>query len=131
MVAVQLVRMSGRGGKAAELVRQAQSRTGGVVSTIVIFWLQVATCWQSSTACQVRVMMVGQTLLVTVLTTVSTTPLLGVPNGGAQALVQTGGVNDQGHPVFAISPDNYTQLYKNKDVDAYAAFFTQNYLPGE
>lgn len=40
-----------------------------------------------------------------------------------------GGINDQGHPIFAISPDNYAQLYKNKDVDAYAAFFTQNYLP--
>lgn len=39
------------------------------------------------------------------------------------------GINDQGHPIFAISPDNYAQLYKNKDVDAYAAFFTQNYLP--
>ncbi|MBK7751260.1 MAG: tetratricopeptide repeat protein [Flavobacteriales bacterium] len=41
------------------------------------------------------------------------------------------GVNDQGHAIFAISPDNYAQLFRNKDVDAYASFFTKNYLPGE
>ncbi len=38
------------------------------------------------------------------------------------------GINDQGHPIFAISPDNYAQLFRNKDVDAYAAFFSRNYL---
>ena len=38
------------------------------------------------------------------------------------------GINDQGYPIFAISPDNYSQLYKNKDVAAYSAFFNANYL---
>ncbi len=38
------------------------------------------------------------------------------------------GINDQEFPAFAISPDNYSQLYKSKDVDGYAAFFTENYL---
>lgn len=38
------------------------------------------------------------------------------------------GINDQGHPAFAISPDNYSTLYKNKDVGGYSAFFTKNYL---
>lgn len=38
------------------------------------------------------------------------------------------GINDQGHPAFAISPDNYSTLYKNKDVGGYAAFFAKNYL---
>ncbi len=38
------------------------------------------------------------------------------------------GINDQGHPAFAISPDNYSTLYKNKDVEGYAAFFAKNYL---
>ena len=41
------------------------------------------------------------------------------------------GVNDQGHDIFSISPDYYAQLFRNKDVDAYASFFTKNYLPGE
>lgn len=38
------------------------------------------------------------------------------------------GINDKGHPAFAISPDNYSTLYKNKDVEGYAAFFSTNYL---
>lgn len=38
------------------------------------------------------------------------------------------GINDQGFPAFAISPDNYSALYKNKDVDGYTAFFAENYL---
>ncbi|MCB9168842.1 MAG: tetratricopeptide repeat protein [Flavobacteriales bacterium] len=38
------------------------------------------------------------------------------------------GINDQGYPIFAISPDNYSQLYRNKDVAAYTAFFNANYL---
>jgi tetratricopeptide (TPR) repeat protein len=38
------------------------------------------------------------------------------------------GINDQGFPAFPISPDNYSQLFKNKDVDGYASFFTKNYL---
>jgi hypothetical protein len=38
------------------------------------------------------------------------------------------GINDQQWASFAISPDNYSQLYKSKDVDGYTAFFTKNYL---
>src|SRR6185295_4658404 len=53
-------------GMAAELVMQAQLRTGGVVSTTVTVWLHVATFMQSSTACQVRVITCGQVPLVTV-----------------------------------------------------------------
>ena len=41
------------------------------------------------------------------------------------------GINDQGFAAFAISPDNYTQLFKNKDVEGYASFFTKNYLEGQ
>ncbi|MCB0794620.1 MAG: tetratricopeptide repeat protein [Flavobacteriales bacterium] len=41
------------------------------------------------------------------------------------------GINDQGAPFFAISPDNYAQLYKNKDVGAYSEFFARNYLKGQ
>ncbi len=41
------------------------------------------------------------------------------------------GLNDQGHPAFAISPDNYSTLYKNKDVEGYSAFFAKNYLGGQ
>ena len=41
------------------------------------------------------------------------------------------GINDQGFPAFAISPDNYSTLYKNKDVEGYAAFFSKNYLGGQ
>ena len=38
------------------------------------------------------------------------------------------GINDKGFQAFAISPDNYSQLFKNKDVEGYASFFTENYL---
>lgn len=38
------------------------------------------------------------------------------------------GVNDHGYPAFAISPDNYAQLYRNKDVEGYSAFFLEKYL---
>jgi tetratricopeptide (TPR) repeat protein len=38
------------------------------------------------------------------------------------------GINDQDYPAFAISPGNYSTLYKNKDVEAYGAFFAENYL---
>ncbi len=38
------------------------------------------------------------------------------------------GINDQSFPAFAISPENYTQLYKNKDVEGYTSFFSENYL---
>lgn len=38
------------------------------------------------------------------------------------------GVNDMGFAAFAISPDNYTQMYRNKDVEGYTAFFSKNYL---
>ena len=41
------------------------------------------------------------------------------------------GVNDRNYPTFAISPDNYSALFKNKDVDGYAAFFTATYLKGQ
>ncbi|MEZ4738243.1 MAG: hypothetical protein R2818_02545 [Flavobacteriales bacterium] len=44
---------------------------------------------------------------------------------GSEQLV---GVNDQGYPAFAISQDNYSQLYKSKDVGGYTTFFTENYL---
>ena len=37
------------------------------------------------------------------------------------------GINDKGYPAFAISPENYTQLYKNKDVEGYVAFFQEHY----
>lgn len=41
------------------------------------------------------------------------------------------GINDQGYPAFAITTENYTQLYKSKDVDGYQAFFTEKYLDGQ
>ncbi|HPJ53478.1 MAG TPA: tetratricopeptide repeat protein [Flavobacteriales bacterium] len=41
------------------------------------------------------------------------------------------GINDKGYAVFAISPDNYSTLYKSKDVEGYTAFFTTNYLQGQ
>jgi hypothetical protein len=46
-------------------------------------------------------------------------------NGDRSAL---SGINDQGFPAFPISPDNYTQLFRNKDVEGYSTFFTANYL---
>ena len=79
-------------GKAEELVTQVQLSTGRVVSTIVTVWLHCAVLVQSSTPCQVRVMILGHVPLVTVLTTVITTPLLGVPAGGTQAFVHVGGL---------------------------------------
>jgi len=41
------------------------------------------------------------------------------------------GINDAGHAAFVISPDNYSQLHKSKDVEGYAAFFSTNYLGGQ
>ena len=38
------------------------------------------------------------------------------------------GINDRQYPAFAISPDNYAELYKSKDVEAYSTFFASNYL---
>ncbi|MEO8069742.1 MAG: tetratricopeptide repeat protein [Flavobacteriales bacterium] len=38
------------------------------------------------------------------------------------------GINDKHYPAFAISPDNYSELYKTKDVEAYSTFFASNYL---
>jgi hypothetical protein len=38
-----------------------------------------------------------------------------------------GGINDKQYPAFAISPDNYAELYKTKDVEAYLAFFASYY----
>jgi len=82
-------------GKADELVTQLQFSTGGMVSTTVTVWLHWSWLVQSSIACQVRVMTMGQVPFVTVLTTVTTTPLLGVPGGGEQLFVQVGGLKDQ------------------------------------
>jgi hypothetical protein len=80
-------------GKAEELVTHVQLRTGGMVSTTVMVWLHWSWLPQSSTPCQVRVMIWGQVPLVTVPMTETTTPLLGVPGGGEQAFVQVGGLN--------------------------------------
>ncbi len=41
------------------------------------------------------------------------------------------GVNDRDYPSFAITPDNYSALFKNKDVSGYTDFFTANYLKGK
>lgn len=41
------------------------------------------------------------------------------------------GVNDKGYVVFAISAANYTTFYRNKDVDAYAVFFNEQYLQAD
>ncbi|MFN6116947.1 MAG: tetratricopeptide repeat protein [Flavobacteriales bacterium] len=38
------------------------------------------------------------------------------------------GINDKGFPAYPITPENYAIVYKSKDIDAYATFFTQNYL---
>jgi hypothetical protein len=51
----------------------AQTTRGGVVSTTDTIWLQVLVLPQASVANQVRVMIRGQTPLVTVLSTVSVT----------------------------------------------------------
>lgn len=44
---------------------------------------------------------------------------------------QLGTLNEQGYGTFAISAVNYTAFYKNKDVDAYTVFFSDNYLQGQ
>src|SRR3974390_2615323 len=75
-------------GNADEFVTQAQFSVGGIVSTIVTVWVHWSWFPQSSIACQVRVMTSGQVPFVTVLMTVTITPLLGVPGGGEQLLVQ-------------------------------------------
>lgn len=41
------------------------------------------------------------------------------------------GLNDAGYPTFAISSSNFAVFYKDKDIDTYAAFFSDNYLQGE
>lgn len=38
-----------------------------------------------------------------------------------------GDINNKGFPAFAITPNNYAELFKNKDVTAYMAFFASNY----
>ncbi len=45
--------------------------------------------------------------------------------------VRLQGINDQGYATFAITPDNYSQLYKSKDLDGYATFFAENYLKAQ
>lgn len=37
-------------------------------------------------------------------------------------------VNEKEYSIFAISPDNYATLFKNKDLQAYTAFFESKYL---
>ncbi|HRT54698.1 MAG TPA: hypothetical protein P5291_11485, partial [Flavobacteriales bacterium] len=41
------------------------------------------------------------------------------------------GLNDAGYPAFAISTANFALFYKDKGVDAYTAFFSENYLQGQ
>ncbi|HNI03577.1 MAG TPA: hypothetical protein PL010_03020 [Flavobacteriales bacterium] len=41
------------------------------------------------------------------------------------------GLNDAGYPAFAISTANFAIFYKDKGVDAYTAFFSENYLQGQ
>jgi hypothetical protein len=41
------------------------------------------------------------------------------------------GLNEEGHPAFAISSDNYTELYKTKDVEGYLRFFAEHYVGGK
>ena len=41
------------------------------------------------------------------------------------------GLNDAGYTTFAISAMNFGVFYKAKDIDAYASFFTENYLQGQ
>jgi len=85
-------------GKAELFVIQVQLSCGAIVSTTVTDWLHWATLPQSSTPFHVRVMIMGQVPFVTVLMTVSTTPLLGVPGGGEQLFVHVGGLKVQVEP---------------------------------
>ncbi len=41
------------------------------------------------------------------------------------------GLNDAGYVTFAISTANFAIFYKDKDIDAYASFFSENYLQGQ
>lgn len=41
------------------------------------------------------------------------------------------GLNDAGYPTFAISTANFAVFYKDKDIDAYTSFFSDNYLQGQ
>ena len=41
------------------------------------------------------------------------------------------GLNDAGYATFAISAANFAVFYKDKDIDAYASFFSENYLQGQ
>ena len=41
------------------------------------------------------------------------------------------GLNDAGYVTFAISTANFATFYKDKDIDAYASFFSENYLQGQ
>ena len=41
------------------------------------------------------------------------------------------GLNDAGYATFAISTANFAVFYKDKDIDAYASFFSENYLQGQ
>lgn len=41
------------------------------------------------------------------------------------------GINDQGYPAFPITTENYSQLFRSKDVEGYTSFFTENYVDGQ
>jgi len=52
----------------------------------------------------------GQVPFVTVLTTVTTTPLLGVPGGGEQAFVHAGGLKLQAEPHSTVLFDEQSKV---------------------
>jgi hypothetical protein len=55
-------------------------------------------------------MTIGQVPLVTVLMTVTTTPLLGVPGGGEQLFVQVGGLKVQAEPHSTVLFDEQSKV---------------------
>jgi hypothetical protein len=55
-------------------------------------------------------MTLGQVPLVTVLMTVTTTPLLGVPGGGEHALVHVGGLKVQAVPHSTVLFDEQSKV---------------------
>jgi hypothetical protein len=42
-----------------------------------------------------------------------------------------GDLNNKGFTTFAISPENYTLLYKSKDIAGYTEFFLKNYVEAQ
>jgi hypothetical protein len=55
-------------------------------------------------------MTIGQVPLVTVLMTVTTTPLLGVPGGGEQLFVHVGGLKVQAEPHSTVLFDEQSKV---------------------